>query len=200
MRFLVCLGLCVAIPSTAPAKELKAAETQTSVVVVDDAQLPPVCGIHTVIRAVSSLATDLQTIVDVQVLTELTDDGQGVAGKFRVRVVRLDLHEGELRIVGAPRIVGAELRSGDGEAVIAVGPDATQSADGYVTSFVATDTVNALMVPFGERGASRRLSFQDAYATRGAESVDYELTLNEADVRAYMACVGAMIRRGEGMQ
>jgi hypothetical protein len=167
------LATCLAslTPGVAAAMQLHAAETKSLPVSFNDPQAPDEllsCGISTAIRAVTGSETDLQTLVEAQVVLTLTDDGRGMGAELRVRVARLDVHEGEARIVGAPRLVEAELSSGDEAFVASLGRNAVRKDDGFYADWIDPDAANALMVPFMEAGASRRLKFLDSLSSKGS--------------------------------
>jgi len=189
----------IAVPSVL-SKQLHAAETQTSVVSLEDAESPHTCGIKTGIRAESDTPTDLQQTIELQLLVSLTEDGQGVAGQMGIRVARFDLHEGQMRFVGAPNIVTASLSDADGRFVAELGAEAQRRQDAYLTASIDTTIINALMLPSSEVGSIRRLRFEDSLSTRGGESVEFTLEVRPADATAYFACMAAMIRRGESMR
>ncbi|MCZ8158424.1 MAG: hypothetical protein O9256_00775 [Rhizobiaceae bacterium] len=195
----VALGSMLAA-APALSKSLRAAEMQTSAVVLDEADSPHSCGIKTAIRAESDTPTDLQTTIELQLIVSLTEDGQGVAGQMGLRVARFDLHEGQMRFVGAPSIVKASLSNADRRFVAELGEEARQGQDGYLAAFIDTTIVNALMLPSSEIGRMRELRFEDALSTRGEESVEFALAVGPTEARTYFACMDAMIRRGKAMR
>lgn len=193
------LGL---ISGTATAMQLHAAETRSFPISFSDPDAPgePLsCGISTAIRAVTGSETDLQTMIEAQLVLTLTDDGKGVGAELRVRVVRLDVYEGEVRIVGAPGVREAQLSSPDDRFVAALGRNAVRRGDGFYADWIDPGAANDLMVPFKDAGADRRLRFVDSLSSKGAEYVSYRLSISPDDMQKHFDCVNALIRRGERM-
>lgn len=193
------LGL---ISGTATAMQLHAAETRSFPVSFSDPAAPgePLsCGISTAIRAVTDSETDLQTMIETQVILTLTDNGRGIGAELRVRVVRHDVYEGKVRIVGAPRVLEAELSSDDEAFVASLGRNAVRNNDGFYADWIDPGDANALMVPFMEAGASRRLKFLDSLSSKGAEHVSYVLSISHEDMQRHFECVNSLIERGKKM-
>lgn len=188
---------------TAAGIALHAAEMKTETVTFgeqDPSGKPHTCGMSTAIRAVSTSESDLQTTIEAQVLMILTDDAKGIASQFRVRVLRFDLYEGAMRFVGAPAIIEAELSSEDDEFVATLGADRIRTEDGFYAEWVDPDAGSALMHPFTNAGASRRLVFRDSLSTRGAESVSYTMAASSEEMKKYFDCVQALIARWKAEQ
>jgi hypothetical protein len=174
------------------AGEAPGLELEKRAIAVSDANGEHQCGLETRLL-LGSPSDEPMTAVEVQLISALTEDAQGVGGLMRMRVVRMAMQDGEPRVLHLVPIGEASVTAADGVSVAQLGSDAQSDDEGFWTSGIDPGLVSKFVWPIGHDVV---LTYREAEAPE-AQTIRFAAEIPDVERQRYRECSERMIERGK---